>query len=322
MPSYSAFGGCLVSDIEILDLPRSTCTGADWRMVAREGGPPDVGAEQLGEHMLGRWGYRLYRFDGGIRLEYAVDYVFDLLGDGSEIVWYPREDSSGEILRALLLGPVLALAHHMSGALTLHGSAVAIEGEGVGFLAAKFHGKSTLALALTLSGARHLSDDALVVDPDPPARVRPGVHSFRLWDDSAGRLGAADLECLIVEGEKNTLTELPPRLLQETPVPLGALYLLSPVAPVDGEPAAYRRRLPAVAASVALSHHAKLPQPLIGVEGSAPQFLRAATIARSVPIYELCVMRDFDRLPEVVELLLGWHSAANRDSTAAARASA
>jgi hypothetical protein len=309
MPRYSAFGGCLRSEIEIPDLPLSRSKTTDWSLTVAVGPPAEVPLELLGEHKVGRWVYRLFRAASGLRLEYDGTYVFDIRCRGAEIVWYPTNGTKEEFARALLLGPVLALAHHVAGALCLHGSAVAIGGRGVAFLASKYHGKSTLGLALVLSGARQLTDDALVVDATPEVRVRPGVHSIRLWNDSAQRLGAADLECVLLDGVKNTLTELPRRLVQRTPVPLASLYLLRSVLPGEDVPVAERIALSPALAAVALTHHTKLPLPLLGPTEGAPQFLRAAAVARSVPVYELRVVRDFDRLPEVVQTIFSWHQA-------------
>jgi hypothetical protein len=53
-----------------------------------------------------------------------------------------------------------------------------------------------------------------------------------------------------------------------------------------------------------------VPQPLIGGEGSAEQFRRAAAVARTTPVYQLEVVRSFERLPDAVELILGWHRVA------------
>ena len=59
------------------------------------------------------------------------------------------------------------------GAVTLHASAVAVDGAAIGFMAPKFHGKSTLAAAMTYVGAHLVSDDALAILPED--RTDPGA---------------------------------------------------------------------------------------------------------------------------------------------------
>jgi hypothetical protein len=48
----------------------------------------------------------------------------------------------------------------------------------------------------------------------------------------------------------------------------------------------------------------------IGKAETMNLFLRASDIVRAVPVYRLQVARDFERLPEVVDQIRQWHSAA------------
>jgi hypothetical protein len=322
MHHYSVFGGCLAAEFPIPDLVPRRAGRADWRCVVADGPPPELPLDPVGEHDVDGWPYLLSRGPDRLRLVFAGCYVFDILDAGRRIVWYPSSEATDENVRALLLGPVLALVHDTGGALSLHGSAVAIGGEGIAFLAPKHHGKSTLALALTLAGGRHLSDDVVVVDPDPVLRVRPGVHSVRLWHDAAEVLATEAAGGVIVDGTKKTLTEMSARRLQRSAVPLGAVYVLRPVLPAEDDagrtvPAVEREELPPIMATITLTGHTKLAPTLVGRDGSALQFLRAAEIARRAPVYALRVVRGFDRLDEVVRTILGWHAGARRRATPA-----
>jgi hypothetical protein len=312
MHRYSVFGGCLAAEFRIPDLVPSDRGQADWSCVVADGEAPEVPLETVGEHEVQGWAYLLSRGPDRLRLAFAGLYVFDILDGGRRIVWYPARDATDENVRALLLGPVLALVHDTGGALSLHGSAVALGGEGIAFLAPKHHGKSTIALALTLAGGRHLSDDVVVVDPDTVLRVRPGVHSVRLWHDAADRLATQAAGGVLVDGAKKTLTEMPLARLQRSAVPLGAVYVLRPVMPEagDGErgqPAAERVEMAPSKGAIELTLHTKLAPTLVGREGRILQFQRAAEIARRVPVYDLRILRSFDRLDDVVRTILGWH---------------
>jgi hypothetical protein len=307
MHHYSAFGRCLGSELPFPDLPPATTTRPDWCFHVVRRAAPAAALEPVGQHEVEGWYYHLYRTAAGFRLVFAEHYHFDILERGTRIVWYPTPQATEENVRALVLGPLLALAQHLAGATCLHGSAVSVAGQGIALLAPKYHGKSTLSLALTLAGAQLLSDDAVAVDLGSPPRVRPGVHSVRLWGDSTSRLRAGDLDCVLVGGVKNTLTRLPPHLLQQRGVPLASLYVLEPLPP-GGEVVVERVALSGLAAALQLVQHAKLPPTLLGAAGAGEQLRYIGALARAVPVYRLRFARDFDLLPTVVEQVLSWHA--------------
>jgi hypothetical protein len=53
--------------------------------------------------------------------------------------------------------------------------------------------------------------------------------------------------------------------------------------------------------------HAKLG-PLLGKTQAPFVFQTAVRIAQSVPVYQLCVVRNHDRLGAVVSTVRGWHN--------------
>lgn len=307
MPDYAVFGGCLRSDIAFRELALVQSGRPDWTLRTVQAVGASCGAERLGQDQVDGSVYvRLYRRRDGYLLEFDDTGSFEVSAGGSEIRWCPGPHATLEAARTDVIGRVLAVALHASGTLSLHGSAVALGCGGVAFLAPKFHGKSTLALALANAGARLITDDTLPVDPGPPASVRPGVHSLRLWDDSVARLGSVAAEATPPRGEKHLVKNLPDARMLLVPTALHAIYLLSPVASTNGV-AVRRTRLSAVPSVLSLVRHAKLG-PLLGRSESVHVFESAVAIARTVPVYTLEVFRDFDRLPEVVEELMGWHA--------------
>jgi hypothetical protein len=189
--------------------------------------------------------------------------------------------------------------------LCLHGSAVALDGRAIGFLAHKGFGKSTLAMAMASRGARLLTDDTLPVDPGT-GTARPGVHSVRLWTDAAanfnglgeGRIGLSD---------KRTFDSLPDQLVQHSPVPLAALYLLAPRSSTELPEHVRRVAMSPTRATIALMQHSKLGSLLAGAE-SRHVFDRCARIAETIPVFELEIVRALDALGEVSETIGRWHS--------------
>jgi hypothetical protein len=213
------------------------------------------------------------------------------------------------MVRMAILGRILPTALHAAGTLCLHGSAVALDGRGIAFLAPKLHGKSTLALALANAGARLLTDDTLPVDPGPPVTVGPGVHSVRLWGDSAERIAGSRVRSnRMPGGAKHVFDELPESQITLERVPLAAVYLLKPVAPLAGGEAVRRARVAAVPAAMSIVTQLKVGA-VLGGEESARSFDRAVRVAESVPVFSLEVVRDFARMPDVVAQLLAWHGA-------------
>jgi hypothetical protein len=210
--------------------------------------------------------------------------------------------------RAHLLGRVLSTALHFNGALVLHGSAVSYPSGAVVFLAPKHTGKSTLALALTLAGARLITDDTITVAMAGTGRpeVWPGVHTLRLLPDTAEHLRAAQGDQR--QDGKYLVTDLHPEQIEERTRHLAAVYLLAAASSIAGGRAVDRRPVPQPQAAAALVGQGKISEMLGAAE--APTLLqRAARLASCVPVYRLAVQRDLVRLPEVAAHLAEWHSA-------------
>ena len=307
MHTYAAFGGFLRSEIEFPELTRAADgVSANWSVMVESCEPTWDDFLPVGERKIREERYRLWRSATGLRLEYSHAGIFDLVNDGSRIIWYQRRDALPELVRSIIIGPVIAMALELGGFLCLHGSAVTIESRAVAFLGPKHHGKSTIATALTTAGAKLLGDDLLVVRPGPPAVVCPGVASVRLWADMAGALPLASVCNTLIRGIKTTVTGFAEAALAEKPAILDAIYVLSPLARDADGPAARRTRLPRTEATVALAHQTKLPDALVGFRAAGSQLASAAAVAASVPVWTLHTIRDVARLATTVDQITEW----------------
>ncbi len=335
MPHYSVFGRCLSSAIGFPELRASRDPEPRWTLRATDTPAVLGSAELLGaDAAIPSAAVSLYKFAGGrgYRLQYTDTGSFDISPDGCFIDWSSPATCSLPAVRLDVISQVLPLALYASGMLCLHGSAVTLEGErgggAIGFLAPSFHGKSTLAMAMAGVGARILTDDALAVEPNVPVTAWPGVHSVRLWDDAARRIvgdhtglqsvGAYQLQRRDGKAwptepfqgtsvtSKQILSRLPEDKLMLEPTTLKAIYLLAPAQAGPNSPAARRTLLPAVRAALSLVQHAKLGA-LLGKSEAPVLFDRAVRVAAAVPVYELAIVRDLDRIPEVVAQLTDWH---------------
>jgi hypothetical protein len=307
---YAVFGGVLRSELEFPDL--SVAIGGSvqpaWHVRVASEVPSRAGEECLGSHPIAGLDVRLFRSPNGLRLDFVIFGEFLIRNGGTEIEWYSASSEHPEMVRAVILGPALALALHESGTPVLHGSAVGIDDHAIALLAPKRYGKSTLALALMEGGATLISDDAIAVDRGAVPMARPGIHSVRLCDDSAEHLRADRIPGRLLSGVKSTLVGLPSHRLAQQRLPLAAVYVLQPMVPGSMRQPVARAQLSTMHAVLALSHHMKVASPLIGLTGAGAQLQWAAEIGQRVPVYSLGYERDFSRLDEVVADVLSWHT--------------
>ena len=305
---YRVCGGVLRSDLPFDELPRAeTAVTPTWTLSMPGGSAPTLEGDELGEdEVTATATVRLIRGPDRLRLDFTDTGVFDVLGDGSEIRWYPLPDSDPDAAALDVIGRVLAVSFHASGLLCLHGSAVAFGSDSIAFLAPKYHGKSTTAFALTRAGARLVSDDMVAVELTDPARAHPGVHAVRLWEDSAEQIAEGDSIRTGVGG-KLVLDDLSDADRMDEVTDLRAIYLLNPVANEGDVPAVERERTNAVESAMALIGQTKIG-PLLGKSESPVLLERALGLAELVPVYRLRIVRDFERLPEVIDTFRAWHA--------------
>ncbi len=316
MPDYSIFGGCLRSDIDFPELREVSQNSASWTLRSVDTIEEMERAELLGEFELNpELSMRLYEHAAGFRFDFDDTGIYDISTGGSIIRWRAGPRPGPNSVRADITGRVLATALHAGGRLCLHGSAVATENGSIAFVAPKFHGKSTLALALTRAGYRLMTDDVLPVDPGPPARAIPGVHQVKLWDDTAQLFDVRRGEPS--PGDKHLVYEIPEESLMFEPAPLTAGYLLSPrTGEQSMDEPARRIPLPDVTAALALVRHTAMGSMMGGAQ-AARIFERAATLASTVPVYRLETVAGLERLNDVVAQLREWHGAASVPPVAA-----
>lgn len=308
MHSYRAFGGTFHSAIELPELVPSDASHADWTLRVSSDAPAPLALEPLGSDVVDVGvTARAFRHDRGLRLVYDDTGIFELSADGREIVWTPPAAGADvEAVRLDLLGRVLALAFHLNGGLPLHASGATVGGRAVAIVAAKFQGKSTLAMALARAGGELLSDDVLPIELGAAALARPGIPAVRLFADSASALGV-DLTTT-PEAPKHTLAPSAVERHRLVAAPLDAVYMLHSVpAELATEPAR-RVRLGAVEGTIGIVKHAKVGA-LLGRGEAAALFERASRLAAAVPVYRLEIARDFTRFDDAIARIFAWHGA-------------
>ncbi|HVL04395.1 MAG TPA: hypothetical protein VM388_00260 [Acidimicrobiales bacterium] len=129
--------------------------------------------------------------DGGYVLRFPGWFEAVVGADGRDIGVFELERWTG--LSRTLFGTVVPLALAARGCVALHASAVDVEGTALLLMGERGAGKSTLATALCLEGARLLADDItyLRLDSDGTAMVEPSGGATRLFPAVAARMGPA-----------------------------------------------------------------------------------------------------------------------------------
>lgn len=132
---------------------------------------------------------QFYRTADRYLLRFPSMADFTVSRSGDQVAAYPVPGVSTETVDHLYLNQVLPLALSRQKRLVLHGSAVALGGSAVAFLAVSGKGKSTLAASFATSGHQFLTDDALQLEARGDTYfVQPSHPSIRLWDDSRSAL--------------------------------------------------------------------------------------------------------------------------------------
>jgi hypothetical protein len=170
--------------------------------------------------------------DALLRLDYFDGMRFWLDPQGTQVwaVW--PAPLSIEDVATYLLGPVLGLLLRLRGVPCLHASAVAFRKFAVAFAGAEGAGKSTTAAALANRGRAVISDDIVaLLEREGSFFVLPAYPYLSLWPESVKLLYGADKELPSFSSnyDKRQLQLKENHLhFEETPMPLGAVYLLGP----------------------------------------------------------------------------------------------
>lgn len=224
----------------------------------------------------------------------------------ARVVAVPAPGADPELVELRLLGPVLAFCLELRGVVTLHASAVAVDGRAVAFLATHGGGKSSLAAASMRQGADLLTDDLLALDvEDGAVRARPGYPQMRMWPAAAEHFtGAVERWPRVLSGMGKRRIEVGEGgfgAFQPAPVPLAAILL--PEHRADAAEVCLEPVAPA-AAVMALLAGSYLPRlaPAAGLHERRLALL--GRLVEAVPVRRLVYPRGFDRLDATAVRLL------------------
>lgn len=275
------------------------------------GGPRAVPSEAAPGEVMGAWEVQdrllqsVVRSAGGaigLRLPGHLDATFSPSLDYCTLHVDPA--AAPGYLPELVGGPVLAAWLLLTGRPSLHASAVAIDGQAVGFVGNSGAGKSTLAGALVIAGAQAVTDDiARPEEVDGVWVCHPGSGRLRLREGAAALAGSFDRTEATADGR----TAVTVASVGE-PLPLGALVI--PV--LDREAGQLSAEVVTGARAVAELMARPRVGSLLEGEFAAVLFRLCSALAAALPVWRLTVpWGDVDTglgdrlLPVVTDLLGG-----------------
>lgn len=312
---YRFFDLCIESELPLPGLAGCGAQRADWTVALLDGGGDAAEPEWFhswrapaGEALMtaGRRGASyVLGFPGLAR--FTIDFEARL------IAALPLADCSGDTLAHLLLDQVLPRAVCHQGRMVVHASAVDLgEGRAVAFTGVSGRGKSTLAAAFHRAGHAVLADDCVLLQPDGD-RVAciPAYASLRLWPASADALFTREDQARLHASRMAHYTEKrvfplrpEPPAGQAAQLPLQALVLLEPP---DPDAADEEIRIEPAAGMSAIMALVEAQFALDVVERGAVQrnFAVVSAVAARVRMFRLGFPRNYSRLEQVLEIILG-----------------
>ena len=241
----------------------------------------------------------LARRDAVLELVISDTGRFDIPATRGPIVHHTARGVERGAVALDLIGVVLPLAFHRDGAWCVHASAVETPAGVIAFVASRGTGKSTLAASCVQRGCALVADDVVVLRQSAAGvTVTPSGLPLRVGAATARALGVPDAGPSDAWGKVQVAGQAADRVL-----PLAALYVLHAAAadaPVQRAPRAPRD------AALAMLANGKITE-LLGTAEVGETLARCATLAGTVPCYDLAVPRALERLESVTTALLAWH---------------
>jgi hypothetical protein len=189
----------------------------------------------------GEPGLRIYRSanDGSFRLLYTDGVQFIIGASGDYVLGRMPPDSTVADMATYLTGPVLGFLLRMRGVVSLHASAVEIDGHAVAFVGDAGAGKSTTAAMFAQLGYRIVTEDVAALSCEGGRLlVRSGCPEIALCPDAVSLLyGSTEaLPHFSLGWTKRRLDLAAHRAFAGRPLPLVAVYLLKPRSDAPAAP--------------------------------------------------------------------------------------
>ena len=291
---YRAFGCLIRSEIELPELvgvPDTPAAGeADVAVRCRR-------VDRSSLVPLGG-GFAVRLFPGDAVFAWEGVGAFHARG-GTSITVDAADGVEADVLRLPLLGVVFSALLSQRGHTVLHGSAVGIGGEVVGFLGNKGAGKSTTAGAFHRSGYQVVTDDVLAVQyvgRSGRYEALPAYSQLKLWPQAAAHVVERSAQLRTLHGGVQKRVFTPAGEFPTEPLPLARLYVLGWGTETVVEPLPQAEAfLHSVAHTFTHRYASAYPEALPSLFG------RCRRLVQDVPVRQLVRRPDLEGLRAVVE---------------------
>ena len=222
---------------------------------------------------------------------------------GRRIVVDPEPEADPPYVAAVVSGELFAVLLRQRGLLVLHGSAVARNGRGIGFIGDSGWGKSTLAASLVERGWRLLTDDLLVIAGVGEGGAAPtivsGHASMRLAPDAAGHLGDREDTLPRAHGLTQKLRVERTEAFLDASVVLDRLYVLG----TGRHETHHAAPLLPMHAVLQMVHHTRGQRLLTGGELRVRHLDQCAVLAKEIPVFHLFRRNGLEHMAGLCDLV-------------------
>lgn len=217
--------------------------------------------------------------------------------EGREITIAPAPHLEEGVLRALLMGPALAVLLHQRGLLILHASAALVNGAVVAFLGQEGAGKSTAAAILHKCGHPLVADDVVALQTTATVPlVFPSYPQLNLWPDALTSLGRNPGSSPRLHSGVEKRAFRAASGFSRDPFPLHLLYILAKGSRTE------IKTLQPQEAFVELLRHSYGTR-LIRGKAAPGHFRQCANVLKSVSVRRLQVRQDLSELFNLARLI-------------------
>jgi len=247
---------------------------------------------------------RLSRVESSVsthyRLHLDADVAVDILPD-RQLRILASPEIPGITIEHFLADQVVPRLVAQDGDLVLHSGAILVEGKAILILGESGRGKSTLVTSFHCHGWPLMGDDACKVSTDPAPSAEALYPSLRLFADSIAALLPSDAPTQEMAHYSDKLRiSATFEKIESGPSPIESIFVL-------GEPSAIG--IDVVPLTIAEACMA-IVENSFALDPTDPQRARqrlkaASDLARQVPAFALSYPRDYARLPEVRDAILG-----------------
>ncbi len=246
------------------------------------------------------WYQYAFLTDGSTYVRWGGVGEFLVSSEGNRILCRRFEEASFESFQVYMLGQALSFALVKSGFEPLHATTVVVDGRAAAFLGDSGFGKSSLAASFLQAGHRILTDDLLIVQPSDAGLVAyPGPPRLKLFAEMARRLLSDPAVGIPMNlGTDKLILPLSPHQSCAVPVPLAAIYSLTPPSEVAGAHAISIQVLSGRESFLALVKNT-FNRRLVNSERLQRQLTAMTQLANLMPVKRLSYPRLLDRLSEV-----------------------